>query len=529
MLNAKNILILKDLLWMLVIVAVVFVSSAQFIDQYIVPKWIAFTVAISMLCVVNALKIIFGAAETSISVFPDMQDMQVIVAVVASVLSVYGILQYIGISFGISGMQVTGSYDNPAGFAATLSSSLPLIALGMRHKKRFLRTLHSLAFILSSFAILFSGSRAGYVCLGVVYLFFINNLLIRKHWLKWSMIIVWFIFLICQMIDKTGSAAGRILIWTCCFRMLEDRSLFGFGRGGFEANYMDYQAKYFINNPDSPLAIYADSVQYPFNEFLNILIDYGMLVLAIIVLFLGYMFYRYFRNRTLERLTALMCIVVVSVFAMFSYPLMYPFVWIMLIYGCAVLLSDMDVKWPLRLWMKKTVAVVVLGLCIYSGYRIYIWTNAEMRWTRTAKIQVYTDECISEYDNLYAVLSNDRYFMYNYSYALYRSGDYLKAHQMASECSKLWADYDLELLLGTLSDKLGMFDEAISHYTLASDMCPNRFKPLYFLMQLYDKSGMSDKALKYAQKINRKSIKIPSAEIVRMKREAEEYVQQINH
>lgn len=58
-----------------------------------------------------------------------------------------------------------------------------------------------------------------------------------------------------------------------------------------------------------------------------------------------------------------------------------------------------------------------------------------------------------------------------------------------------------------LSEKLDRSTEALTHYTLASNMCPNRLRPLYLLMKLCDKP-----------------VKIPSGETARMKREAEDYM-----
>lgn len=46
---------------------------------------------------------------------------------------------------------------------------------------------------------------------------------------------------------KKGSADGRLLIWRCAMPMLQQNWLTGYGTGGFEAHYMDYQADYFEN------------------------------------------------------------------------------------------------------------------------------------------------------------------------------------------------------------------------------------------------------------------------------------------
>ena len=236
------------------------------------------------------------------------------------------------------------------------------------------------------------------------------------------------------------------------------------------------------------------------------------------------MIYRYFKNKTIERLAALLGIVSVAVFAMFSYPLMYPFVWFILIYSSVVLLSDVKLSFGFGTVIKKLTACVVLAGCMYFGYRLYRWVDAEIRWKRVSDKMVFDELVISEYEKIYGVLYGDRYFMYNYSYVLYQSENYGKSYDVASECRELWADYDLELLLGMLSEKLCRDTEAVSHYTLASNMCPNRFRPLYLLMKFYERSGIPGITFYYAKKLYDKPIKISSGEVIRIKKEAEDYI-----
>lgn len=46
------------------------------------------------------------------------------------------------------------------------------------------------------------------------------------------------------LLHKKDSADGRLLIWRCAMPMLQQNWLTGYGTGGFEAHYMDYQADY---------------------------------------------------------------------------------------------------------------------------------------------------------------------------------------------------------------------------------------------------------------------------------------------
>lgn len=73
---------------------------------------------------------------------------------------------------------------------------------------------------------------------------------------------------------KKDSADGRLLIWQCTWNMIKERPLYGYGYGGFQANYMDEQAQFFRTHPNSRYAQLADDVKSPFNEYLGVLTEF---------------------------------------------------------------------------------------------------------------------------------------------------------------------------------------------------------------------------------------------------------------
>ena len=56
-----------------------------------------------------------------------------------------------------------------------------------------------------------------------------------------------------------------------------------------EAHYMDYQADYFEKHPADSYSILADNVQYPFCEYLRIIIDYGIIGILLLLGWLSYL------------------------------------------------------------------------------------------------------------------------------------------------------------------------------------------------------------------------------------------------
>ena len=170
---------------------------------------------------------------------------------------------------GTNGMLVIGSFDNPAGFSSSLCAGLPFCFIFFLQNSNWKRwaSLMMVGIIIS--AVLLSESRAGALSIisAVLLLIFIR---IERHkiWKTAISMIVVSVMLIGLYSLKKDSADGRLLIWRCSLEMIKEKPLLGYGYGGFKANYMNFQAKYFEENPDSNYSMLADNVNRPFNEYI---------------------------------------------------------------------------------------------------------------------------------------------------------------------------------------------------------------------------------------------------------------------
>lgn len=59
--------------------------------------------------------------------------------------------------------------------------------------------------------------------------------------------------------------------------MIKDNPVTGYGSGGFLANYMNYQAEYFARDTDNKYAMLAGDVKHPFNEYILLVVNYGLI------------------------------------------------------------------------------------------------------------------------------------------------------------------------------------------------------------------------------------------------------------
>lgn len=506
----------------LVCISSLFATSIHFNDQQTMPKWLIMSGGVIILSIYFCVRSL---------VIPDLSKRNVelsttiiggIIITSTSLQALYGIAQYFDIFLSNNLFKVTGSFDNPAGFAASLCIAFPFYILIISKSQHTLRWIEIFLTVVTALAVILSESRSGMLSLLVIIL----CQGIQRWKLSMNKKIIIFVLVslvtICGLFFiKKDSANGRLLIWKCALPMLEQNWLTGYGTGGFEAHYMDYQAAYFEKYPEDPYGILADNVQYPFCEYLRIAIDYGIIGILFLSGWLLYLLFCYFRYPSATSKIALLCWITICTFSCFSYPLMYPFVWLVLIYSTFILIRK-HIQYifkhcPPILLKTATASYVIFS--IYAGCKIYTRMQAEIEWVQIANLSSIgkTKNVLPQYEKLMKVLGKDRYFLYNYSAELFHVKYYRKSLDMAMKCRKYWADYDLEMLLGEIQYNLKCYDQAKSHYQQASLMCPNRFMPLYKLYKLYKEMGDTDNAKRMAHVIVDKPVKIDSPLIKQIK------------
>ena len=163
-----------------------------------------------------------------------------------------------------------------------------------------------------------------------------------------------------------------------------------------------------------------------------------------------------------------------------------------------------------RLIIVSCICIITLLCYIYARKMI-----VEMKWCDIANKSLMgkSTDMLLEYANLRNYLGHNRLFLYNFAAELHEVGHYDESLNVALECEKVFADYDLQLLLADDYLKTKNYYQAEKHYTLASQMCPSRFLPIFHLVKLYEAVEDSTMVLFTAQKIVEKPVKIESSEI----------------
>lgn len=449
---------------------------------------------------------------------------------VCLILSAYGLLQYFGfIPSRHYAFPITGTYENPAGFAAVQAALFPfaLYLCFLNENKRWIRWFAELTATACTLTIILSSSRAGLLAIcsaaAVVFAFKTKVLsLLKTHkWLWMVLIIVAAISSILLYRVKASSANGRLFVWSICWDMIKERPLFGYGIGGIEKHYMDAQAAYFSMHPDSPYVMLADNVTHPFNEYIKLTVNYGLVGLTIALCLLALTIKRLFMSRENVKVIGLAVTASVFVMCQFSYPFHYAAVWFISIIAIIPALfseSEDNMEWNTPKYLRVSLPILFSILLVIVLRMMYL----DLKWAEMSKRSLagHTERMLPYYEEMKRQMEHNPLFLYNYAAELNYIGRYEESLAVAEECRQGWNDYDVQILLADNLENTGQIDQAIGTYKHALDMIPCRFEPLESMMMLFMGRGDTLGAITKAEEIVNKPVKVQSFRVEQIKNAA---------
>lgn len=451
-----------------------------------------------------------------------MKDFNSLILAICVIQASYGLMQFLGISHTYKVFNITGSFDNPAGFTACLVAGFPFCFLALNRVK-WERRLAIIALVIITLAIVLSGSRASIISILIVSIIFIvnkyHNYFNLNRKCLYGIGIAILVAGVVLFFLKKDSAIGRILIWINSFEMIFDYPILGSNSGSFLRNYMLYQADYFRSYPNSQYIMLADNVKHPFNEFLLLTIKYGILgLLALLVVAFSVI-----KSSNKVNIYHL-CLISIGIVAFFSYPLHYPFVVVIVAY-CLASIKNKSLFVVKICFAYKIVLTVFIGGMFFTLARDI---QFEKHWGQVVQISKFGNynTLLDEYRKLYSEWNGNPMFLYNYGVILNKSANYDESNTILFECTKYFNDYEVQMLIADNYFKLKRWGCAEMFYYCAHDMIPNRFIPLYKLMLLYKNSANTKQAIDIAKNIINKDVKVPSDIINIIKKEAQNVINQ---
>lgn len=427
---------------------------------------------------------------------------------------VYALLQFFKVIPSFNRFYTyTGSFDNPAVFAMLLSVCVPVaVHFALRNRNSMLWwTAAALMYVFIGCSESRSGLIAATVSSFWVYLSADESLrrkLLSKRILAIAVPVILALAVLLYLF-KADSANGRLLMWRVSFEMFLDRPLLGFGIDGFTSRYMQYQADFFLNHPGSPFILLADNVNNPFNEFLNVLVNFGLVGLLAVLAVLSFTVRTLYKGNDEHRHLLTGLILTIIVWCMFSYPLSVQFVW-------ATILFILTAAFFTVLVNSRIVNLATSAACFVGIAAAIVCFIPQREWKIISERSLagQTEAVLPDYSRLEKNLGHNGKFLYNYGAELHFSGHYNESLTVLDKCSLYLNDYDVQMLMADCYQNIGDTLNAVGRYRAASNMIPYKFLPLYNTMKLYIGQGDSLAAFNVANEILSKQVKVERSKTV---------------
>lgn len=413
-------------------------------------------------------------------------------------------------------LPIRGTFDNPAGYALSICILMSTSMWQATELGRRARTAVLALCITASITVVMSLNRCGMLFLAVYWTVFVIRQLRCATWIKYTTAVSIVIAGSCIALStKQGSTSGRHFILERTWELIQQRPLTGYGHHGFEREYMPQQARYFMAYSDSAVSWLADDILHPFNEWLYVWVNYGIVAtVALLLLFIiPIILYLKSRDRSLGQLIP--PLIAVMMFATTSYPHQYPMAWIIVLMPYIYLFRQHLRSMSIAI-VSLLSAILLLAVTIREGIYEHRWHHAN-----EGVSMGYARQALPIYESLREHYSGNPRFLYSMMFCQYQARRFDKAADTYETLSHMVATYDMELLMGDICLHDGKPGRSLSHYTRAMYMVPVRFAPLDGQLRAYAMMGDTLRADSVARVIMGKRVKVPSAAVEQIRHEAE--------
>lgn len=326
---------------------------------------------------------------------------------------------------------------------------------------------------------------------------------------------------------KTESAMGRVYIWKTSLPIINEHFLLGTGQGGFQVHYMKKQAAYLQKDTMSRFTRIAGETDNPFNEFIKITVEYGIVGLILFMILLYHVFHKN-PNRAFCTIPLKGVLIGILVFAFFSYPFMYvqfQLLFILCLAGISHNYTENVMKLKV---LRHTTWIIVLSLIV--AFPILRYYYCALRWECGVNQKTLSDdEKMEEMAVLYPVLKANAAFLTYYAYLYSEREDYVNSVSKWKESLIYKVSYRQYISLGQDLERMGEYDEAEAYWEIASYMIPSRFTPIYLQIKMAMKLKKYEKAHRLITLFMMKDKKVDSPQLERMNENVMKWRNQIQY
>lgn len=318
---------------------------------------------------------------------------------------------------------------------------------------------------------------------------------------------------------KIASSKGHLLVLKTSVEMWLKAPVTGMGLNRFQGNYNHFQVQH-LKNTKYGDALVADNTFYAFNEYLQLLIETGIVgiilpALACYVTFLAITK----KHKNILYTGACAGLLAMGICCLTSYPLHSPATGVFAAFYIAIIDSSetalLATKVILRPPVKICLATLLLVILSYSILMEINRFKALDKWSTAANYALDNKFVQANviYKKCYPTLKKNGSFLFNYGSELSIAGHYSESLKILLEGARFFPNYNLYIYLGQSYEQLGKVRDAENSYRYASYMIPSKYLGKYLLLHLYEKLNKKEKALALASDIIASPVKIPSSDI----------------
>ncbi len=372
--------------------------------------------------------------------------------------------------------------------------------------------------ILGSLVLLIAtNSRSAWlgIVVAIGFVFYSNiNKVKHKVFIKSGVAVVFIVLLIGLFFYKANSSNGRLLIYKVSTQIVKDNWLWGIGTGNFKTQYNNYQAQYFANHSiDSKEALLADNTYYAFNDYYQLIIENGVISIVFLIFFLVLLYKQIKKiavSNNIFAQSAFCTTICILVAALFSYPLQFLPLTVMLLF-CLAIINGAEQGKTVEIKNKYARAGVILlsALCLAHYTLYYTYQLQVNKASHLSKIG-YKTKALQAYQVLTNYYFQDGNVLFNYAQELYYTNRLVEAKSVVEEAKQIHSSHELTKLSALINVELQNFVEAEKDFKTAIYMVPNRMLSRKELLDLYIAQKDTVNAMYWAKSILNMPVKVPS-------------------
>jgi O-antigen polymerase len=420
-------------------------------------------------------------------------------------------------------LQITsGLFVNPGSLGGFIACIVPL-TLTLRISTNVTKWILGTLLLVFAITLILSSSRTAWIASAVPFIIYYvpwSKVIRNRHvWIYLGIILCFTAFLLYELyLLNPLSVQGRLLIWKVGFQMFLEKPFFGHAAGAFSTNYNSYQAAYFASSMGTaPEKMLAATVYTPFNEYLKIMIEGGLIGLFLFSMIIVPLL-RTMRQAKPEYFPVFLAILSVLIFSLFSYPFAVEsnssifFALLALIPTKTITVKPIA---PKVAWLIIPIYILLSVPTFRFIYSIKQWRVASSTWD-------YNEfRALQDYNRIAKDLSSNWAFMYNYGAELLRHGHTTEAIKILTKCRKLADNVTVNNQLGQAYGNIGHDKESELFFTRSTNMVPGMLSQKFALFKLYEKTGNWKRYFEIADEIERTPIKINNPEALLIKNETQ--------